>query len=564
MRSTLLLLSLCFFTNSFAQLNGHYTLGGAGANFSSFNDLANALASGVSGPVKISVTPGTYNEQVTFPVIPGASATNIITIKGNLATLSFNSQDSLNRCGIILNGTDHLIIDSLIVDGSAGKYAWGVLFTNKADSNQISHCTINVSKTDSIKDRHVPVVISGSSSKVDIPGNNGNYNVISENKLNGGYHGICIYGDNTRVSYPWGLYINLNKKNVISKNIIRDVCHASIKCEFQFQMNIEANDISRPDRNNSTEYATGISAGSLSGSSISSNRIYSMFKGQTLNMKSFIGLYVYYGDYSFSESIIKNNLVYDIEGNGDIYGILQFAATASSFYHNTIVLDNPLSTTGNTYGISRPYPGATLFKNNIIYVTRAGAGASYAIEQGLSPDDEILDYNVYYFQPNDPQDNFAVSTTDWAVYFKNFSDWTTNNYLGHDQHSLHINPAFENPSIGNYKPTSDSLNNKGENLGVTLDINGVPRTYTPDPGAYEFSVNGHRTYIFKGNGNWSDASNWMNNQLPPNPLPAGNEILIYPSADGKCLLDIPFALGGGYIAVKQGKEFLVNGNLVLQ
>jgi hypothetical protein len=80
-----------------------------------------------------------------------------------------------------------------------------------------------------------------------------------------------------------------------------------------------------------------------------------------------------------------------------------------------------------------------------------------------------------------------------------------------------------------------------------------------------FVNNYFTTYIFNGNGNWSDSFNWRYNLVPPSTLIAGNEIIIDPVAGGSCTLDIPYTLpAGAKLTVNAGKKFLVQGNLIVQ
>jgi len=43
------------------------------------------------------------------------------------------------------------------------------------------------------------------------------------------------------------------------------------------------------------------------------------------------------------------------------------------------------------------------------------------------------------------------------------------------------------------------------------------------------------TYTFKGNGKWSDSSNWTNNLKPPPILDSGFQISINPAGNGECI-----------------------------
>ncbi len=53
-----------------------------------------------------------------------------------------------------------------------------------------------------------------------------------------------------------------------------------------------------------------------------------------------------------------------------------------------------------------------------------------------------------------------------------------------------------------------------------------------------FFMKGYNTYIFIGNGNWSDAANWKDGNIPPLVLLDKSEIFIDPIATGECVLDL--------------------------
>ena len=70
-------------------------------------------------------------------------------------------------------------------------------------------------------------------------------------------------------------------------------------------------------------------------------------------------------------------------------------------------------------------------------------------------------------------------------------------------------------------------------------------------------------YVFTGEGNWNQVSNWTNNNVPPSPLPAGQEIFLNPVLN--CNLNVPYTISsGGKIVLISGKNFVINGNLNLQ
>ncbi|MFT3679587.1 MAG: hypothetical protein QM791_04905 [Ferruginibacter sp.] len=97
-----------------------------------------------------------------------------------------------------------------------------------------------------------------------------------------------------------------------------------------------------------------------------------------------------------------------------------------------------------------------------------------------------------------------------------------------------------------------------------------PVTLTVKQKLRSFDISGfvadHFTsYLFIGNGNWSDTANWQYNMAPPQALSPGNEIVIDPPANGKCVLDIPYTMPpGSKFTVKAGKRFLMNEYLLIK
>jgi hypothetical protein len=72
-------------------------------------------------------------------------------------------------------------------------------------------------------------------------------------------------------------------------------------------------------------------------------------------------------------------------------------------------------------------------------------------------------------------------------------------------------------------------------------------------------------YRFIGNGNWSDATNWSENLIPPTLLPANDLIIIDPAGVGECVLNVTVTIpSSGSLIVVSGKRFRIPGNLVVQ
>jgi hypothetical protein len=72
------------------------------------------------------------------------------------------------------------------------------------------------------------------------------------------------------------------------------------------------------------------------------------------------------------------------------------------------------------------------------------------------------------------------------------------------------------------------------------------------------------TYTLINPGNWSNAANWQNGQVPPSTITAGTEIIINPGGNGEATLDTNVVvLTGGKIIVKPGKKLNVAANLTV-
>jgi GEVED domain len=73
------------------------------------------------------------------------------------------------------------------------------------------------------------------------------------------------------------------------------------------------------------------------------------------------------------------------------------------------------------------------------------------------------------------------------------------------------------------------------------------------------------TYTFTGTGNWSQASNWSNNSIPPATLPASSSIVIDHEVGGQCVLNVPQTVAAGAtLTVLTGKNLIIAGQLSIQ
>jgi hypothetical protein len=99
-------------------LSGSYTVGGSAPDYTTITQAIEALhKNGICGPVNFSVRAGTYNEQMNFEIIPGASATNTITFEGvdrNTVTV-VHAGVSGNPATVYLKGTRFLSLRNFTI-----------------------------------------------------------------------------------------------------------------------------------------------------------------------------------------------------------------------------------------------------------------------------------------------------------------------------------------------------------------------------------------------------------------------------------------------------------------
>ena len=461
-----------------SYLSGTFTINSAvstgGSNFQSFNDALNAIKCGINGPVVFNIAAGSgpYSEHFTIPEITGSSTANSLTINGNGATLLYTSNDASNKTAIILNGADHVIIDSLTIDVSSGSFGYGIVLTNQADSNIIRKCTILCSRTISTQNA-VGIQINGSATSFAASGNNGNYNSIFNNTIIGGYYSINLYGNSSSSAQ--------NISNNISNNILKDMYSYAIYATYQsVGLVISGNNILRPARTNTTTTGGAYIYTGCAGSLIEKNKVHNMFDAMPTITQISYGFFMGADAPVGQPNKVINNLVYNMNGNGAVYGIMCTFGSNCKMYHNTIVLDDQTATSGAAYGVHNPMPLTGLdFKNNIVYISRSGTGLKTCVSIGISASGFASNNNIFYSTGN-------IGTLQGTNY-ASFATWKTANSNAYDQASVNADPLFANTTAANYKPTASIVDNIGTGLGVLTDIVGVVRsTGLPDAGAYEF------------------------------------------------------------------------------
>lgn len=470
----------------------HYTINknapASATNFVSFAAAKSALDCGIAGPVVFDVVKGSgpYDEQMVLTNIKGATKINTVTFAGHGETIHFGSTDNEQRAVIKLDGADHIILDSLAIDARGGSYGFGVQLINSADTNIIRGCTITSSTTSSSQNFAGIVISASHSNAIEVGATDSDDNLIENNTITGGYYGITVVGDPRYFSPDDESFIYRNK---VVGNTILDNYSYGIYALGTGATVIENNLISRPARTSVGSFNGIYLTQTNRNASVAKNRIFNPFGGSPNSTSSFTGINLDMSGYSpeLGRSLVANNVIYNINGNGVQTGINCTSGLYVSIYHNTISLDNTASTTTSTTSgfVVGSGGGGTgnEFRNNIISITRGGTGNKYGVSLSGDRFGMALNRNNYYIK-GAGGNNFTGYRNKGAV---TAEEWTA--LSAKDANSVNLDPVFENAAAGNLKPTVATLDNTGDGLGVAADIAGVTRsTDKPDIGAYEFAV----------------------------------------------------------------------------
>ncbi|MBC7383419.1 MAG: T9SS type A sorting domain-containing protein [Bacteroidia bacterium] len=490
-----------FVTYCSAALSGTYTINPAGSgttNFTRFGAADSALLScGVLGPVTFNVAAGTYNEQILFGTVPGVSAVNTITFDGGTGgasthIISYNFPGTPINYGVIhLNGSDYFIFKNLTFQSTSTNYGYGVLLSNAADNNIIDNCTIDLGTiTNGSASNSAGINFSSSFTGTSSSANHGNNNIIRNCQIigsasGGPYRGINLYSNSSATGS--------NVNNQFINNNITNFFESGIYMYYYLDGTvIRGNNISRPDRTSSgTVY--GINASFyFTNTIIEGNKIFNPFGGALTSGNGFYGIAVQYGYISGGTNVIRNNAIFNINGNGTDYGIYDYYNYAGmSIYNNTISLDyaTPKTNANPDYGIYLYYGsnGSRDLRNNIVTMRRGGT--ANASRFGLYLSDYysglVSNYNLYLV--NAPLAG-NIPFYQAGINYQSLAAWKASNSNQFDQNSVSFDPIYNN-IVSNVTPTSCGVNNLGTPLtGVTTDISGTARGSIPDLGAYEFTT----------------------------------------------------------------------------
>ncbi len=416
-------------------LNGSYTIGESGADFSTITEAVERVIScGVAGPVTFNIQPGSYFEQIEITDIPYASE-----------------------------------VDSITFQSQTGDYT-DVIITNMANQDDKNY-TINIDASHiTLKDITLNALNEEYSHVIVLEQGNRHINFIN-NKFEGP---VATYGDkdyNSSIYYFDGECDQSSIKNIqiINNNFFNNYDAIRLRgCDRISRINIMNNVITNPIGegihiyetdsvyaiNNHLEMKKEKSTGFYFGRS----GIGHVLNGNTIrftgdNNWNTEGIRFHsYNPYSLTSALICNNSISGVKN-----GLLISGTESSSIVFNTI--------TSSYMAIDWEGEQDTIM-NNIFISGRLKYNGS-----GL-----VSDYNNYYTSGGNVEINSGYG--DLSI-----ESWQDSSNL--DAHSISLDPKLFGETLHTSSPL---MNNKGAPVaGVTTDIDGESRDpVTPDIGADEY------------------------------------------------------------------------------
>lgn len=467
---------------------GTYTIG-SGGTYPTFTAAFAAAACGVSGPVVFQVLSNSapFNEQITINEIPGMSATNTITVKGNNNTLSFAATNTNERHTLHLNGADFLRFEDLIIDAPGATAGWGVRLSNNANNNTFKRCVIKTSETSTSSNYAAFTLTQSPTAATGTQSGTASNLLIDSCQIVGGYYGLCLNGAGlTMGSRP--------SNNTVRNTVVNNFYLYGIYAYGQDNLSIEYNDINRLTRTNVSTCYGIYNYGRNPGLRILANRIRDL--GGVQGTTAFIGYPLWCATTSgtaLSPALVANNAIYNVNNLGStLYGLYFSTSDTINVLHNTVDL-NANSGTGTATVYGAFFSGGLTqinFKNNIIQVGSGGTGTKYALFNSSTTALINSNNNGIRFASTVGGSSNFVAARSTTVTYPTLAAWTA--ATARDANSITSDPIFTNVLSGDITPISIAYNNSGENqlTTVPLDLNRAARSATPDVGAVEYTPSG--------------------------------------------------------------------------
>lgn len=186
-----------------AGAHGIYTIG-AGGDYPAIQAAVDAISAGVDGPVVLNIKSGEYNEKVSVPHIPGASAVNTITLQSesgnrNDVKIFHNRYDNLGtgtdyqlrQYGVLtVSGCDWFTLRNVEVTTTDNTYPGVIVVKNESRHVTIENCHLHAT-TSTDAQKSIDII---NMTPIDEANRNNDFITVRNNLIEGGYIGVRIGG----------------------------------------------------------------------------------------------------------------------------------------------------------------------------------------------------------------------------------------------------------------------------------------------------------------------------------------------------------------------------------
>ena len=434
---------------------------GVPGDYSTLTDAVDdIMLKGICGDVTISITPGTYNEQILMTgEVLGASEDATLTWTSSTGDpddvkIQYQSTSSADNQVVLLDGTDFVTFEDLsIIQLNTSSYGTGVRLANGAENATFDNCYIRAG-LGQINTTYIAAFYAD--------GMNHNLTIVNSHLHKGGYYGMRIYGGGTTSKV----------ENVTIENTTIEDVYSYYPCYMYYIDGLEFNNNTVTSDTNMYAYSYGMYLQYVDNFNITGNYIGA---DGTYNGNPAGFYYAFYMGNSVGtanpRSQVSNNCINIGAPGQTAYAYYTYMYNSGLFdYHN-----NTINKAGgyNSYAQYLSGGGLISMKNNS-FSNNVGGDGMY-VNGGFSISE--ADYNNFY--------TVSGSLVNWnGTGYTSIEAYQAG--TGNGMHSVSTNPAFADTLT--CVTCNDTLSNSGEALTTNMyDIEGnVRSTVSPDIGAHEF------------------------------------------------------------------------------
>lgn len=436
-------------------MSGLYDLGGGNNDFATFNEAVIALQQrGIDGEVIIEAYDGTYNESLTLTPINGANFVDRIIFRAH-QTPELDVVVLTNGVAtrvVYIDGADFITFEGIdIVATNATNI--GVELDNGAQYITLRDMSITSRDSTSTSTRGV---------KVNFDGND--YCLIDGVTIRGAFYGVRCEGGTGPVL---GLEVTNCNIFAASYGVYLDDAHLA---------NVHHNNIEPHGYASTSSYGVYIASLTADDSVfVHANRIHNFRHTNAGSFPDIAG--VYSGPGTNAYGFVFNNFIYDFQTSGpSIFGVR--SSTGNTYAINNSILMNNVAEGSDIAGIYLG-AGSVTALNNIVKVEQ-DTNTCYAIWRASGT---LVESNFNCLNGTGPG---YLTGRDGASIFADFPTWQAS---GRDANGIDLDPGF----ISDTDLHIDTLATAVDGLALSIpllteDIDGDPRSGTPDIGADEYEA----------------------------------------------------------------------------